>query len=67
MDKKVLQSIAGVEIYPIISFLIFFLFFLGLLVYVVLANRKHFENMSNLPLLSDDDTRKAHLEPDAVC
>ena len=67
MDKKVLQSIAGVEIYPIISFIIFFLFFLGLLTYVVIANRQHFENMSNLPLLSDDGTLKAHLEHDAVC
>ncbi|QIL74668.1 MULTISPECIES: hypothetical protein [Hymenobacter] len=67
MDKKVLQSIAGVEIYPLISFAIFFLFFLGLLIYVVIANRQHLDKMSKLPLLSDDETLKAHLEPDAVC
>ena len=34
MYKNVLQAIAGIEIYPMISFAIFFLFFLGLLVYV---------------------------------
>lgn len=67
MDKKVLQSIAGVEIYPIISFVIFFLFFLGLLIYVVIANRQHLENMSQLPLRTDDETLKSHLEYDVLC
>lgn len=68
MDKKVLQSIAGVEIYPIISFAIFFLFFLGLLVYVVRANRQHLHAMSQLPLLAEsDEALKAHLEHDVLC
>lgn len=58
MDKNVLQSIAGVEIYPIISFVIFFLFFLGLLLYVVLANRQHLHTMSEMPLLSDEEIQQ---------
>lgn len=53
MHKEVLRSIAGIEIYPLISFVIFFLFFLGLLVYVLVANRQHLHAMSELPLRAD--------------
>lgn len=66
MYKNVLQSIAGIELYPLISFFIFFLFFLGLLLYVVVANRQHISAMSQLPL-RDDETLTAHSEPDALC
>jgi hypothetical protein len=66
MYKNVLQSIAGIELYPIISFAIFFLFFLGLLVYVLVVNRQHISTMSQLPL-RDDHTLPSHLEPDASC
>lgn len=67
MDKKVLQSIAGVEIYPLISLAIFFLFFVGLLVYVVVANRQHLHSMSQLPLLQDDETPESALGHDVLC
>lgn len=67
MDKNVLQHIAGVEIYPLISFAIFFLFFLGLLLYVVRANRQHLQDMSAMPLLTDDETLKSTLNPDVLC
>ena len=67
MDKKVLQSIAGIEIYPLISLAIFFLFFLGLLLYVVVANGQHLRTMSQLPLLSDEETQPSQLNPDVLC
>ena len=67
MYKQVLQSIAGIEIYPLISFGIFFLFFLGLLVYVVVANRQHLHTMSQLPLVSDEETIQPHLNHDVLC
>ncbi|GAA4495909.1 hypothetical protein GCM10023172_08450 [Hymenobacter ginsengisoli] len=66
MDKNVLQSIAGVEIYPLISLAIFFLFFLGLLLYVVRANRQHLRSMSEMPLLSDEEIQQ-HLNHDVIC
>ena len=66
MDKNVLQSIAGVEIYPLISLAIFFFFFLGLLLYVMFANRKHLHTMSELPLRSDEELHQ-HLTPDVIC
>ncbi|SDY48251.1 hypothetical protein [Hymenobacter psychrophilus] len=53
MHKEVLRSIAGIEIYPLISFGIFFLFFLGLIVYVFIANRQHLHEMSQMPLRPD--------------
>lgn len=48
--KHHLESIAGVQIYPVISFVIFFLFFLGLLVYVARMRKREIEEMSQLPL-----------------
>ncbi|UOQ51143.1 hypothetical protein [Hymenobacter cellulosivorans] len=68
MHKNVLQSIAGIEIYPLISLAIFFLFFLGLLAYVVLANRRHITTMSQLPLAADTyDETLYSLNPDVLC
>ena len=55
MYKNVLQSIAGIDIYPVISFIIFFAFFLGLLLYVVLSDKKHFAAMSELPLQNENE------------
>ena len=67
MDKNVLQSIAGIEIYPLISLGIFGIFFLGLLVYVLLSSREHLHAMSQLPLRSDETTLKNHIESDVIC
>ena len=54
MYKEVLQSITGIAIYPLISFVIFFLFFVALLGYVLVVNRQHISAMSMLPLLEDE-------------
>ncbi|MDJ0367653.1 hypothetical protein QMK33_21105 [Hymenobacter sp. H14-R3] len=69
MEKNVLQSIAGITIYPLISFVIFFLFFAALLVYVLVANKQHLSTMSQLPLAGEDEAEalKAQLEHDVVC
>lgn len=67
MEKNVLQSISGIAVYPLISFGIFFLFFLGLLAYVLFANRQHLNTMSELPLLDDEETIKANLNHDILC
>ena len=67
MEKNVLQSIAGVTVYPLISFAIFFLFFIGLLVYVLVVSRQHLSTMSQLPLLGDEETLKAPLDHDVLC
>jgi hypothetical protein len=48
--KHHLDSISGIEIYPLISLCIFFIFFIGLLVYVVKMNKNYVETMESLPL-----------------
>jgi hypothetical protein len=55
MYKNIMQSIAGIEIYPLISFGIFFVFFLCLLAYVVFSDKNHLSQMSQLPLHTDED------------
>ncbi len=48
--KHHLETIAGIEIYPVISFLIFFLFFVALIIYVIKVDNKLFKEISNIPL-----------------
>lgn len=52
--KHFLENIAGIEIYPMISLLIFFLFFLGLTLYVILMRKPHAQYMASRPLDLDD-------------
>ena len=58
-----LEQIAGVEIYPIISLLIFFTFFLLVTYLVIKTDKKEIEELSNMPLdgnnnLQNDDTQQ---------
>jgi len=53
--KGHMGSIAGIEIFPLISFLIFFLFFMGLLWWVVKLDKKSVSEISALPLESNSD------------
>lgn len=45
-----LTSITGIGIFPMISLLIFFIFFVLLLVYVLRADKQHIKTMENIPL-----------------
>ena len=48
--KHNLETIVGVEIYPIISLLIFFIFFVGLGIWVYGYKKEAIEDMSQIPL-----------------
>lgn len=50
---KYFESISGIEIYPIISFLVFFTFFILVTFYVFRLDKKHVKEMSEFAL---DDT-----------
>lgn len=50
MYKDILQNIDNVAIWPIISFVIFFLFFLVLLWWVFTADKGYIRRMKQLPL-----------------
>ncbi|KAF2517810.1 cbb3-type cytochrome oxidase subunit 3 [Flavobacterium foetidum] len=48
--KHNMETISGIEIYPIISLLIFFLFFVGLGLWVFSYRKEKIQEMSNIPL-----------------
>ena len=54
--KGNLENIDGVEIYPIISLLIFFVFFVALAVWVLSAKKQYIKEVSNIPLEEDTNT-----------
>ncbi len=54
MYKYVLQQIENVSVWPIISLIIFFLFFLALLWYVFTERKSFIHYMKQLPLNDND-------------
>ena len=53
--KGHMVTIAGVEIYPILSLLIFFLFFVALFWWVFTAKKEYINSMEQIPLESEND------------
>lgn len=53
--KNHMESIAGIEIYPIISLLIFFIFFVVLFWWVITAKKDYINSVSQLPLDNQND------------
>jgi len=56
MYKNVLQNIDNIEIWPILSFVIFFVFFLGLLWWVFKVDKNFIARMASLPIDENDRT-----------
>jgi cytochrome c oxidase cbb3-type subunit 4 len=52
--KSHVSTIGGIEIYPLISFIIFFVFFLIVAVLVFGESKENIDKMSHLPL--EDET-----------
>lgn len=44
-----LEQIAGVSIYPIISLVMFVVFFTGVMIWIYSIDKKEIEHMENLP------------------
>lgn len=69
MYKNVLQSIDNIALWPVISFVIFFAFFIGLLLWVFLADKKFINYMKHLPVQDDTvtdsstSTTDSHVQP----
>ena len=45
-----LESITGIAVYPLISFVLFFVFFLFVTYYALRTDKKHLNELSNIPL-----------------
>lgn len=54
MFKQFISKIPGADVYMVGSFLTFFVFFLLVGLYLLLADKRHLQRMGNLPL--DDST-----------
>ena len=63
MYKNVLQNIDNIAIWPLISFVIFFLFFIGLLWFVFTTDKKLIKEIESLPL---NDSKPGTLTHDNV-
>ena len=61
--KHNLESISGVEIYPILSLLIFFLFFVGLYTWVYTYKKEKINEMSQLPFSDSDKNNNISFNP----
>lgn len=53
--KNHMESIDGIAAYPMISLLIFFVFFTLLFWWVFTASKSHIKEMGELPLDNDND------------
>jgi hypothetical protein len=53
MYKQVLNSISDIDIFPVISLILFVSFFALMLIRVIYARKDYVEHMSNLPLEED--------------
>jgi cbb3-type cytochrome oxidase subunit 3 len=51
--KHTMETIDGVAIFPIISFVIFFSFFIGLLIWVFRTDKKYIKYIEELPFKED--------------
>ncbi len=53
--KHHMETIAGIELFPLLSFIIFFLFFTICLIWVVRADKKRMDEISKLPLENENE------------
>jgi|UniRef100_A0A832G816 hypothetical protein len=57
MYKEILQSIEGVEIYPIISLIVFVVFFVVVTIWLIKMDKNYINEMKQLPLNKDDNNK----------
>ncbi|HCY90721.1 MAG TPA: CcoQ/FixQ family Cbb3-type cytochrome c oxidase assembly chaperone [Chitinophagaceae bacterium] len=53
--KQYAETIDGAQVYPMISLLIFFIFFVVLLLYVKTMDKNRIKQISNIPLDQETD------------
>ena len=54
-----METIVGIEVFPIISFIIFFVFFIGLFVWVAKMQKSEVNFMASMPLDEDYEERES--------
>lgn len=56
MYKNVMRAIEDIGIYPSISLILFFGFFVGLIIYLIVKGKDYWKDAERLPLEDDDNT-----------
>jgi hypothetical protein len=56
--KQYAERIAHIEIYPLISLIIFLVFFIVLLVYVIRMDKRSVNILSNIPLDTPEENKQ---------
>ncbi len=54
MEQNVIEAIDGIATYPIVSLIIFVLFFSGILIWMMKADKSHLKKMSEMPIEDDN-------------
>jgi cytochrome c oxidase cbb3-type subunit IV len=62
MFKHYFEQIQNIEIWPIISLILFFVFFTVTIIRVFFMDKKHIEKMKDLPLDDDPAETKTDLK-----
>jgi Ca2+/Na+ antiporter len=55
MYKEILQSIEGVSVYPIISLIVFVLFFALIIIWLLKVDKNYIKKMENLPFENEEE------------
>lgn len=55
--KQYADQVNGIEVYPIVSLLIFTIFFVGMLLYVRQMSKERVHELSNMPLDVQEDNK----------
>lgn len=63
MFKHYFEQVENVAVWPIISLLIFFLFFLTLLIWVLKVDKGYIRHMRNLPVDAEEEKQQESFPP----
>lgn len=50
MFKHYFEQVSGVDIWPLISLAVFFIFFIGMIIWIIRANKDEMKDISEMPL-----------------
>ena len=55
MIKEFLQSVDGISVYPIVSLIVFVLFFVIILIWMLKVDKNYIKKMEKLPFEKEED------------
>jgi len=60
MYKEVLRSIENIDTMPLISLIVFMLFFIGMFIWVLTVDKKYVDHMKSLPFNDEKNNDPDH-------